>query len=730
MRISAKFSLAALTLCLTLAACLFAAIPALAQRGIPVSTTPKDTSRRIALVIGNGAYKDAPLRNPANDAKDLARALKGLGFEVTQLSNLRQSQMKRAIDQFGRKIRQGGVGFFFFAGHGAQVNGRNYLFPIGAVINGEADVEYECVDAGRVLAKMETANNFMNIMVLDACRNNPYAAGFRSGSKGLASMNAPRGTIIAYAASPGQRAADGQGRNSPFTASLLKNIAAPGLDAVDCLQNVQVDVVKRTDGKQSPWLGLSPIEGKFFFKLGKSQVQPPAQPPASTPAKPVQMSGGPDSQADQRKAEIGRLLAEADALFNAGKLTTPKGANALERYNQVLFLQPLNRKADEGLRNIIGKYVEWAKSRLKVEDYAKAEQFLSRAEKVREGDGRVLALRDELRKAKETAESRNAKAETERRRKAEEQARIEAARKERERRETERKRREAASAAERSSDGRYTKSSKGVITDSRTGLQWYVGPDRDTNWYDAKKWVEGLTVAGGGWRMPSRSELKGIRQKGASSNGPKYLPPIFKPASWWVWSGEAGGTSSAWGFPFDRVKGYWDRPQSRHRNDGRVFAVRPVPQTTISPKPNTVANSKMETPKTTNAAGRSSDGRFTRNSDGVITDSRTGLQWYVGPDRNTNWYDAKKWVEGLTVADGGWRMPSLSELKGISQKGARSNYPKYLPTIFKSTGWWVCSGKTRGSSQAWLFAFSHNVDAWGDRNNGNRGRAFAVRSRR
>ena len=169
---------------------------------------------------------------------------------------------------------------FFFAGHGAQVNGRNYLFPIGAVINGEADVEYECVDAGRVLAKMETANNHMNIMVLDACRNNPYAAGFRSGNKGLASMNAPRGTIIAYAASPGQRAADGQGRNSPFTASLLKNIATPGLDAVDCLQNVQVDVLKQTSGKQSPWLGLSPIEGKFYFKPGKA-------------GQPAQLAGGP-----------------------------------------------------------------------------------------------------------------------------------------------------------------------------------------------------------------------------------------------------------------------------------------------------------------------------------------------------------------------------------------------------------------------------------------------------
>ena len=149
------------------------------------------------------------------------------------------------------------------------MNGRNYLFPIGAVINGEPDVEYECVDTGRVLAKMETANNYMNIMVLDACRNNPYAASFRSGNKGLASMNAPRGTIIAYSASPGQRAADGQGRNSPFTASLLRNIAAPGLDAVDCLQNVQVDVLKHTSGKQSPWLGLSPIEGKFYFKPGK-----------------------------------------------------------------------------------------------------------------------------------------------------------------------------------------------------------------------------------------------------------------------------------------------------------------------------------------------------------------------------------------------------------------------------------------------------------------------------
>ena len=259
---------------------------------------------------------------------------------------------------------------------------------------------------------------------------------------------------------------------------------------------------------------------------------------------------------------------------------------------------------------------------------------------------------------------------------------------------------------EGSSDGRYSKDHDGVITDSRTGLQWCVGPDWDTNWYDAKKWVEGLSVAGGGWRMPSRSELRGISQKGARRGEPEYLSPIFKTSGWWVWSGETHGSSHASFFNFYGGREGWDALYG----DGsvRAFAVRSRSQ-------------RLE---------HSSGERYSKDSDGVITDSRTGLQWYVGPDQNTDWHEANKWVENLHVAGGGWRIPSLSELGGISQKDARSSHPKYLPPIFRTSGRWVWSGKIRGSSDVWSFNFPGGKVGWYFRNTGHFFRAFAVRSRR
>ncbi|MCP4410008.1 MAG: caspase family protein, partial [Gammaproteobacteria bacterium] len=137
-------------------------------------------SQRVALVIGNGGYSDAALRNPANDARDMAETLKSLGFEVQRHIDLNEKQMHLAIRRFGRALAQAEVGVFYYAGHGMQVNNRNYLIPIGADIETEDEVPYEAIDAGQVLAKMESARNPVNILILDACRNNPLERSFRS----------------------------------------------------------------------------------------------------------------------------------------------------------------------------------------------------------------------------------------------------------------------------------------------------------------------------------------------------------------------------------------------------------------------------------------------------------------------------------------------------------------------------------------------------------------------
>ncbi len=167
------------------------------------------------------------------------------------------------IADFGNRLKRGGVGLFYYAGHGLQANGVNYLIPVGARIEKESDVKYETVDAGRILDEMANANNGLNIVILDACRDNPYSRSFRSASRGLAIVNtAPVGTFISYSTGPGSVARDGDGRNSPYTAALLQFMKRPGLTIEDVFKGVRQRLRKETG--QVPW-ELSSLEGKFFF---------------------------------------------------------------------------------------------------------------------------------------------------------------------------------------------------------------------------------------------------------------------------------------------------------------------------------------------------------------------------------------------------------------------------------------------------------------------------------
>ena len=229
--------------------------------------------RRTALVIGNAAYASGPLRNPINDARAMSKALESLSFDVTLKENLDQKQMKREIQAFGEKLQKGGVGLFYYAGHGIQVNGHNYLLPVGAAIEHEKQVEYEAVDMGAVLSEMDFAHNRMNIVIIDACRDNPFARSFRSVSQGLASVDAPTGTLIAYATAPGSVANDGQGDNSIYTGELLRAMVQPGLKIEDVFKQVRSAVREATTGRQTPWESSS-LEGDFYF------LAPPSRPPA------------------------------------------------------------------------------------------------------------------------------------------------------------------------------------------------------------------------------------------------------------------------------------------------------------------------------------------------------------------------------------------------------------------------------------------------------------------
>lgn len=240
---------------------------------------------RVALVIGNGSYAEAPLSNPPNDATLMAQTLRALGFEVAVHINSDQRTIKRAIQDFGRRLETAGkdtVGLFYYAGHGVQANGVNYLIPIEASIEREADLVIEAVEARWVLAQMDFAGNQLNMVILDACRNNPYRATFRSATRGLVRMEAPKGSLIAYATAPNQVASDGVGANSPYTETLAAIMQRPGLPVLEMFNTVGVQVAARTNGQQQPWVSSSPLPGDFYFVPKQSAVPLAVQSP--TPA--------------------------------------------------------------------------------------------------------------------------------------------------------------------------------------------------------------------------------------------------------------------------------------------------------------------------------------------------------------------------------------------------------------------------------------------------------------
>ncbi len=256
----------AMLLCLCVVLCAQLANP---NRGVNVkpASTAEAVPRRVALVIGNSTYQEAPLVNPVNDANSMEATLASLGFEVIKGLNADQRQMKELVRQFGEKMQRGGVGLFFFAGHGIQVKGINYLVPVKAAINKETEVEFEAIDAGFVLAQMEHAANQVNIIILDACRNNPFARSFRSGVRGLATIDAPKGSIIAYATAPGSTASDGAGSNGMYTGSLLKYMRTPGMSIEEVFSSTRNEVMTKTQDAQVPWESTS-LRGRFSFTGG------------------------------------------------------------------------------------------------------------------------------------------------------------------------------------------------------------------------------------------------------------------------------------------------------------------------------------------------------------------------------------------------------------------------------------------------------------------------------
>ena len=294
-------------------------------------------SQRVALVIGNSAYFTpsaenifAPLTNPVYDAQDMADILQQYGFEVNLLTNATYSKMTDAIDRFSAQLERDGVGLFFYSGHGVQVQNSNYLIPVGRNFADGSDIQDYAVKANWVLSKLEASATRVNIMILDACREE-FQLEQRKGlpQNGFAVMGAT-GAIIGYAASPGEVAyGNTDTRNSLYTQHLLNALKKSNLPIELVFKETAMSVVQATEGKQNPWIGSNLI-GNFCF--GECQ----------------------DTQATQQTSA---LLPVCQQHFDANRLISGRGGNALDCYEQVLQLDPANNEALAGIQRIEGRYV-------------------------------------------------------------------------------------------------------------------------------------------------------------------------------------------------------------------------------------------------------------------------------------------------------------------------------------------------------------------------------------
>jgi hypothetical protein len=235
-----------------------------------VAQAPADV--RVALVIGNAAYASAPLANPINDARAMSETLKGMGFSVVEVRDAKKAEIEQAIVQVRDQLRERrGVGLLYYAGHGLQLDWRNYMVPVDARLSSAADVRQHAVDVQQVVDAFKSAGNTTNIVVLDACRDNPFA-GTASG-KGLAQMDAPPGTFLAFATAPGNVAEDGDARsgNGLYTRHLVKAMKEPGARIEDVFKRVRYQVRRQSEGRQIPWEATS-LEDDFYFDGAQARM--------------------------------------------------------------------------------------------------------------------------------------------------------------------------------------------------------------------------------------------------------------------------------------------------------------------------------------------------------------------------------------------------------------------------------------------------------------------------
>ena len=322
--------------------------------------------QRLALVIGNGTYRDAPLPNPVNDAADMAKVLEASGFTVIKRENATLREMHLALREFGDRLGRQSTGLFYFAGHGLQVRGRNYLLPVDADIAREDEVAFSALDLGAVMEKLDSAKNPVNIVVLDACRDNPFGNRVHASAKGLAPIDAPPGTFIAYATAPGSTAADGGGRNGLYTQHLVRQIDRPGFPIEEVFKAVRAGV--RTDSKnlQVPWESTS-LETPFLFR--------------QKPVEKVAVAAPPAAPATSAPRATPRGGVGAPPLFHKGDSWTYRIVNLLDQSERQAVQKIADIRGDEvhyangNVGDLTGNYTRIHRSGGRIETYSPTNYF-------------------------------------------------------------------------------------------------------------------------------------------------------------------------------------------------------------------------------------------------------------------------------------------------------------------------------------------------------------------
>lgn len=253
-------------------------------------------SNRVALVIGNASYIDMPLSNPRNDAVAMQSALQQAGFDVVSALDADLASMQTAMLNFVEKLNDNSTALVFYAGHGVQANGRNYLLPVDAKIESERSLRFQALELGDLLEELEASDARIKIVILDACRNNPFERSMRGGGRGLAAVDAARGTLIAYATSPGSTASDGDGDNGLYTQSLLQAILQPGVKVEQVFKQVRIAVAEASRGSQIPWESSS-LTGDFVFIETTDAAKP-----TTTAAASAQSSAAPAAKSAEQRA--------------------------------------------------------------------------------------------------------------------------------------------------------------------------------------------------------------------------------------------------------------------------------------------------------------------------------------------------------------------------------------------------------------------------------------------